>query len=116
MQVNVNTDAAVTGREAVVAQTTAAVVGALSRFADGISRVEVHLGDANGAKSGSADKRCMVEARPNGQQPVAVTHHAATLAEAQDGALAKLARLLETKFGKLHSHKGAPSIRDNDLR
>lgn len=116
MQIQVNTDESIDGRDAIVRQVEAAVESALERFASQITRVEVHLSDVNAGRSGGDDKRCMMEARPAGQQPVAVTHNAATLAEAYDGAAGKLQKLLQSHFGKLQNAKGAPSIRDNELR
>ena len=116
MQVQLNTDDNVEGREELIDKVEAEVAAALSRFADRLTRVEVHLGDENAGKSGAADKRCMMEARPSGQQPVAATHKAATLEEAYEGAAEKLGNLLESKFGRLHDRKGAASIRDNDRR
>jgi hypothetical protein len=44
------------------------VTHALRRFASQITRVEVHVADVNAGKQGSADKRCMMEARPAGRQ------------------------------------------------
>jgi hypothetical protein len=114
MQIQVNTDENVQGVEALVQQVEAEVQATLGRFSGHLSRVEVHLADENASKGGSADMRCMMEARPNGQQPVAVTHHAATLDEACTGAAQKLEHLLASKLGRLHDHKGAPSIRDID--
>lgn len=116
MHVQVNTDDNVEGREELARQVETEVTAALSRFADRLTRVEVHLGDESAPRSGPADKRCAMEARPAGQQPVAVTHNAASLEEALAGAAGKLANLLDTRFGRLNSHKGAASIRDNDLR
>lgn len=116
MQIQVNTDNNVDGRDALIRQIEIEVEAAVGRFGSHLSRVEVHLGDENAGKAGAADKRCMIEARPNGQQPVAVTHHAATLNEACVGAVQKLESLLESKFGRLLDHKGAASIRDNELR
>ena len=54
----------------------------MSRISDHITRVEVHLSDENGDKDGQNDMRCMMEARLEGRQPIAVTHQAATLDEA----------------------------------
>jgi hypothetical protein len=116
MQIQVNTDRNVEGREALTREVEAEVQSTLGRFSGQLTRVEVHLSDENAGKSGSADKRCMMEARPTGQQPVAVTHLAASLVEACAGAAQKLAQLLEGKFSRLHDHKGGASIRDNDLR
>jgi hypothetical protein len=48
----------------------------------------------------------MMEARLEGHPPVAVTHHAATLVQAIDGAAERLLHRLEHTFGRLHRHRG----------
>lgn len=111
MQIHVYTNDTVQDHEEVARRIEADVADALERFSGQLTRVEVHLGDENAGKGGAADKRCMMEARPAGQQPVAITHKAATLEEACNGAVHKLLKLLEHKFGRLHDHKGADSIR-----
>jgi len=116
MHIQVNTDDNIHGRESLAAKVEAEVQQVLGRFAQHITRIEVHLSDENAAKPGTSDKRCMMEARPTGQKPVAVTHEAATLAEAYSGATRKMRALLNTQLGKLNETKGAESIRDNDLR
>jgi hypothetical protein len=113
MQIQVNTDHNFEGHGELVRYIEAEVGTALSRFDEHITRVEVHLSDENAGKSGGVDKRCMLEARPAGQQPVAVTHHAATLDEACSGAIQKLKHLLDSEFGKLEDRKGTASIRGN---
>ena len=112
MQVQVNTDDNVEGREELIDKVEAEVAAALSRFADRLTRVEVHLGDENAGKSGAADKRCMMEVRAAGQQPLSVTNQAATLDEACRGAIRKLVNVLDTRLGKRRDHKGDRSIRD----
>jgi hypothetical protein len=114
VQVQVTTDRAVDGGEELIREVEAEVGAALSRFGERLTRVEVHLGDENAAKHGAADKSCTLEARPAGQQPVAVTHHAATSVEALRGALQKLQNLLESKFGRLDARKGRDSIRHDE--
>jgi ribosome-associated translation inhibitor RaiA len=114
MHIQVNTDDNVQGDDALIRYVEAEVSAGLSRFSDHITRVEVHLGDESANRSGSADIRCMLEARPAGQQPVAVTHHAATVEEACGGAIQKLKHLLETKFDRLADHKGGATIRTGD--
>jgi hypothetical protein len=84
---------------------------ALARFSDHITRVDVHLGDESGGRPGGTDKRCMLEARPAGQQPVAVTHHAASVGEACSGAVHKLETLLQSRYGRANNRKGGESIR-----
>jgi len=110
MQIEIRTDNNTEGHEKRLAHFQTVVEGALSRFSKRITRVEVHLGDENAGKSGDADKRCMVEARPAGQAPVAVTYHASTLEEACGGAAQKLKNLLESKFGRLDDRKGGDTI------
>jgi ribosome-associated translation inhibitor RaiA len=94
MQIQVNTDRNVAGREQLSKYVRGVVEHAVSHFSERITRVEVHLGDENGAKSGPDDKRCMMEVRVQRRQPIAVTHHAATLDGAVDGAAGKLRRSL----------------------
>jgi ribosome-associated translation inhibitor RaiA len=110
MKIQLNTDAHIAGTESLSAQVTATVEQALERFDGHITRVEVHLSDENGAKSGQKDKRCMLEARLEGRQPVAVTEHAATLEQAVNGAAQKLAHLLDNTLGRFKDlrEKAAP--------
>jgi ribosome-associated translation inhibitor RaiA len=95
MQIQVNTDHTIEGHEALAAQIRGVVENALSRMSDHITRVEVHLTDESGPKSGKNDKRCMMEARLEGRQPIAVTDEAAALDLAVNGAADKLARFIE---------------------
>jgi len=106
MQIQINTDHNVQGYESAAATVRDTVENALTRFSSHITRVEVHLGHENGTKRGSDDKRCMMEARLEGHQPIVVTHHAASLGQAIDGAAEKLLHRLERTLGRLHSHRG----------
>ncbi len=114
MQIEVNSDRNIEGDDELIRQVSADVATALSRFRDQITRVDVHLGDENAHKSGAADKRCMVEARPTGQSPIAVTNHASTVSEAYGGALQKLENLLASRFDRLHERKGGATIRRDE--
>jgi ribosome-associated translation inhibitor RaiA len=100
VQVQINTDRNIEGREAMAAEVTDVVVGALQRFDDRITRVEVHLSDENGPKNGPNEKRCMMEARLKGRQPIAVTHRAPTIAQAVHGAADSLIRVIESTLGR----------------
>ncbi len=86
MQIQINTDHNIAGHEAMAAEVTRVVDHVLERFKERITRVEVHLDDENGPKGGLNDKRCMLEARLEGRQPIAVTHHAGTITQAVHGA------------------------------
>ena len=79
----------------------------LDRFAKKLTRVEVHLSDINNTRTGQADKRCLVEARPAGDRPVTADAIAATTESSVTEALKKMQRLLTTFFGK----KGRPATK-----
>ncbi|MGI8631307.1 MAG: HPF/RaiA family ribosome-associated protein [Solirubrobacterales bacterium] len=111
MHIEVTTDHNVDGSEMLTNQIVGDAETALARFADQLTRVEVHLADENAGKGGGADKRCKIEARPAGQQPVAVTNHGATVDDAFSGALRKLGSLLERRFGRLDLRKGGATVR-----
>ncbi|WP_199435045.1 HPF/RaiA family ribosome-associated protein [Qaidamihabitans albus] len=111
MRIQVNTDDNIDGDDALLRQVEAEISSTLSRFSEQVTRVEVHLGDENADRAGSTDKRCVLEARPAGRRPVAVTHHAPTIDEACHGATQKLKHLLESSFGRREDRKGHASIR-----
>jgi len=104
MKIQVNTDHNIHGREAMIEQTEAVVESTLGHLAEHITRVEVHLSDENAQKGGSTDKRCMMEARLEKHQPIAVTDEAESLDEAIDGAAQKLKRLLDHTLSRLSEH------------
>lgn len=108
MKIQVNTDAHIHGREALATQVSTTVEHALQRFKDQITRVEVHLSDQNGDKSGPHDKRCVMEARLEGRPPIAATHEAETLDQAVRGAADKLTRLIESQLGRAASGDRSP--------
>jgi ribosome-associated translation inhibitor RaiA len=103
MKIQVNTGAHVDGHDRLAAHVGATVEQALGHFRDHITRVEVHLSDENADKGGLHDHRCMLEARLEGRQPVAVTEHAATQDQAVHGAAQKLAHLLDSTFGRVQA-------------
>jgi ribosome-associated translation inhibitor RaiA len=76
----------------------------LSRFSEHITRLEVHLSDENGSKDGQNDKKCMIEARLEGRQPIAVTANAHTHEQSVNVAIDKLKASLDTILGRLKNH------------
>lgn len=76
----------------------------LSRFTEYITRLEVHLSDENGSKPGLNDKRCMIEARMEGRQPIAVTGLDRTYDLAVNSAIDKLTASMETIVGRMKNH------------
>lgn len=102
MQIQTNTDSNIDGHEALASHVSSTVENALERFSDHITRVEVQLSDENSDKKrGTDDMRCVMEARLEGRQPVAVTHEAATMNQAVDGAADKLHRMIDSTLGRL---------------
>ncbi len=73
----------------------------LKRFTHKLTRVEVHLSDANSHKPGHLDKRCLIEARPARHRPLTAASRAAKIEGTLKGALAKLQSSLQTLFGRL---------------
>jgi hypothetical protein len=66
--------------------------------------VEVHFSDEDGNKDGFNDKRCMIEARLAGMNPIAVINHANTHEMAVLGALDKLKTSLIKISGRLKDY------------
>ncbi len=105
MKIQLNTDVNIEATEGLAQHVNATLEHALQRFAENVTRVEVHLSDENAGKSGQHDQRCMLEARLEGRKPVAVTEHAATMHQALNGATQKLARLLDSTLGRVNEHR-----------
>jgi len=102
MRIQINTGGNIEGGEGLEQHTQAVVATTLDHLGEHITRVEVHLSDENGPKAGSVDKRCLMEARLEGQQPIAVTHEAQSLHEAIAGAADKLKRSLEHTLSRFN--------------
>jgi len=105
MQIHVNTDHNIDGRQRVTEYVRGVVEHAVSHFERQVTRVEVHLSDDNGSKSGPDDKRCVMEARAGSIEPVVVTHRGPNVDEALHGAAAKLKRSLANEFARAHTHR-----------
>jgi ribosome-associated translation inhibitor RaiA len=102
MLVQVNTDSNIGGASALAERVEAVIRDHLDRHSQKITRVEVHLRDENSDKKfGARDMRCLVEARLAGLQPVSVSHRAASLEQAIEGAAEKLRRSLDKSLGRL---------------
>jgi ribosome-associated translation inhibitor RaiA len=118
MQIQINTDSNIEGNEALAAFVRKETEHALSHFSDHITRVEVHLSDENsGKKVGNDTMRCVMEVRLEGRQPIAVTHQAATLEQAFNGAADKVSRLIESTIGRTkdkRAHRVEPSQSELD--
>lgn len=102
MQVQIHTDTHVEGTEAMAQWASSTVKDGLTRFSAQITRVELHLSDVNaGKKNGPESIQCMMEARLEGHQPLAVKHLGANLNQAIDGALEKMVRLIDSTLSRV---------------
>lgn len=76
------------------------VTTALARYAEQVSRVEVHVSEAAAGHTPRV-LVCALEVRLNGHPPVAVSHQGSTLTHALEGAADKATRVLESTLAKL---------------
>ena len=104
MKIQFNTDSNITESKELRDSLIALISEGLSRFSDQITRLEVHLSDENSHKEGLNDKRCLLEARLEGRQPIAVKNQANTLEQAVIGAVDKLKTSLDTILGRLKNY------------
>lgn len=104
MNIIINTDSHVKGSEEFKERFTNEVDNSLKRYEELITRVDVFASDENRGKQGPNDKKCVVEVRLKGQDPLVVSHLADTLDHALNGALNKINSVLATKVGKLQNH------------
>ena len=114
MQILINSDHHIKGGESANETVESIVHAAVDRFADRITRIEVHLSDTNGPKHGDRSKRCVMEARVGGLRPLATSHEAPNLLAAVEGAADKLKRALEHAVGRRDNLPG-PTPREDDI-
>ncbi len=111
MKVLVNTDHNIDCDADEVDRIESAVQSAFGRFDHHLTRIEVHLRDESAGKESVDDIRCLLEARPTGQDPVVVIHHGDSVTAAFGGATDKLDALLTSKLDRRREHKGGDTIR-----
>jgi ribosome-associated translation inhibitor RaiA len=102
MHIQINTDRHIQGHQEFLLKISTTLESALSRISNHITRLEVHLSDENGDKKGKDDKRCVLEARLEGHNPVVVIEQAETLDKAIDSAADKLFKRLDSMLERLH--------------
>ncbi len=111
MKIQVNTDTNVEVHEARNEEIASEIAQSLARFGDRVTRVEVHLGNESAGRPTGDDFRCLIEARPAGMDPIAVTHHAATLTDALSGATDRIEARLTSTFERKEGHESRDTIR-----
>jgi len=111
VKIQVNADKNVEVSADFARRVEADVASALARFERRLTRLEVHLREESAGRSTGEDVRCLIEARPAGLDPVAVTHDATTVSEALRGATERLTALLSSKLERLEGHRSRETIR-----
>jgi hypothetical protein len=104
MQIQLNTDSHIQGNEAMESSVQDIVTQHLERFFPYLTRIEVHLSDANGSKGGGEDKHCAIEARISGGNPVGVSNDDESIEKAIHGACSKMRSRLESTIEQKHGH------------
>jgi ribosomal subunit interface protein len=107
MNVQVNTDKNIEGKEELQQYVKSHLADNFTRFSNALTRIEVYLSDENAAKAGGNDKKCLLEARVANHQPIVVSHNADSIHQAIDGASDKLLRSLDTMVGKMTKNMSA---------
>ncbi|APW46247.1 HPF/RaiA family ribosome-associated protein [Rhodoferax antarcticus] len=108
MQILLNTDTHIDGRQAMSDHLETVVKAALGHYGERITRVEAHVTDVNSAnKAGPDDIQCTLEARPNGRDPIVVKDRAGSAHQAIQGAVNKLVRAIGSTFEKLDQRPAA---------
>ena len=105
MQIQVNTDKNIEMTAGLSSEIEALISESFDRFSERLTRVEVHLSDENGSRAGQMDKRCKIEARLAGLQPVVTSHDDQTELQAVRGAADDMKRALTSLVDKLNDKK-----------
>lgn len=106
MTIQLNTDNNLTASVGLSQRVEDTLTLSLDRFASQITRLDVHLSDENSSeKRGQNDKRCVLEARLPGHDPLVVTHNASTVEQAVDGSADRLKRLLAQTMDRRKDHR-----------
>ncbi len=104
MTIQINTDNTLSIEKRSSDYFTSQIAEALQRFDSHITRIEVHLKDENGKKDGLNDITCLLEARLEGRQPIAITNQANSIELAVSGATDKIKTAIESILGKTQKH------------
>lgn len=104
MEILINTDHNIEGTAQMRVYFQEQIETQFERFREHLSRIEVKISDENGDKKSENDKRCVLEARIKGMQPIAVTSFGNTVEKAFNTAADKMKTSLDSTIGKLRSY------------
>lgn len=100
MKILVNTDSSIKMSAALAKTVMEEASEILDRYADRITRAEIHLSDVNKGKTGRVDKRVAVEIRVARMQPIAVTAETKEIEASVNLAMRRAVRALNSALGK----------------
>lgn len=100
MLIQVNTDRNIEGSTEMIAHFSELLKDQLGRFEEYITRLEVHLSDENAKRDAGDDKKCVLEAKLKGKDPVVVTTIEATIHKSVKSAAEKMFLTLEKSLQK----------------
>lgn len=102
MIIQVNTDNHIEGKEGMNTYINNLFNEKLARFDAHLTRIEVHLSDENGSgKAGSDDKKCNIEARLEGLDPIFASAQSDDISKAIHTALGKIKNGIEHHLDKV---------------
>jgi ribosome-associated translation inhibitor RaiA len=104
MKVQFNTNNTIDGDARLEAFFSDMISKKLNRYDSHITRVEVHISDENGKKEAPNDIKCLLEARFEGRQPIAVSAQEDTIEKAVSASIEKMKAALESVLGRLQDH------------
>lgn len=104
MEILINTDNNIEGTAEMIAYFKTSIAESFDRFSNHLTRIEVKISDENGDKSVGNDKKCVMEARIKGMDPIAVTSYESTVEKAVKEASHKMKSSLEKLMGKLRGY------------
>lgn len=104
MDIRINTDNYVNNTAEFSDELSSSLSQKLEKFKEHITTVEVHLSDENHIKGGADDKRCLIEARLQGMDPIASSAKGETLREAFASATKKIERIVGDAIARRRGH------------
>ena len=104
MLVQIHTDKNIEGGSRFSEYFSAEIKEQLVRYNEIVTRIEVHVTDENGSKTSPNDKKCVIEAKVEKKQPIAVTANADSPEKAFFEAVEKMQRVLDTTVEKIKEH------------
>lgn len=115
MQVQVHADDSIQGGDSLAQWATEEINTKLARLKEYVVRVEVFLTAVDALKAtGGPGKKCVLETRANGRQPIAVNAEAEKVKDAFNAALDKLRRAVESDLDKVRDKNIRESVRGVD--